>query len=545
MRLAVGSLLALVATSSLAAAQGTYPSASPTPTPTSTHPRLELSLDEAVKRALENNADIAIERFAPEGAAQSVREVEGGYDPFLAGGVTWSSNASRAGDRFAGVERVDTDQFGYNAAVSKLLATGGSVRLNFSSTRTSSNVATSTFNPSYRSDMSLSLTQPLLRNFFIDSTRQSLRIAKKNREISDVQFRQTVLNTTATVKALYYDLLYAIDNLQAQVKSRDLARKQLDENQIKVRVGTLAPLDVVAAEAEVASREEGVIVAEAAIRDAEDTLKQALFPANDPATWALEIVPTDRPSAEPTTVDADGAVTRALEGRTDMIAARKQLENADISVAFARNQTMPGVDLVASYGSNGLGGTGLQRDPVTGEIIATFPGGASDAFSQVFGRDFPSWSVGVNVSYPLRNRSAAAQSARVRIARDQAAANLRRLELQVVADVRSAVRAVETNSKRIETTRASRVLAERRLDAENKRFAAGMSTNYVVTQAQRDLALAEVAELRAIADYRKSLVAFERVQEAGGSGVSFVSTSARSTASTRASSTTSSTGSFQ
>ena len=155
-----------------------------------------------------------------------------------------------------------------------------------------------------------------------------------------------------------------------------------------------------------------------------------------------------------------------------------------------------------------------------GNLLPTpVPGGFGDAFSDVFGRDFPTWSIGVNVSYPLFNRAAKAQSARARITREQQEASLRRLEIRVTQEVRSAARAVDTNFKRVQSTRSARVLQERRLDAEEKRFAAGMSTNFLVTQSQRDLALAEVAELRAVADFRKSIVNFERVQEAGG-GVS-------------------------
>jgi HAE1 family hydrophobic/amphiphilic exporter-1 len=156
-----------------------------------------------------------------------------------------------------------------------------------------------------------------------------------------------------------------------------------------------------------------------------------------------------------------------------------------------------------------------------GNLLPTpIAGGFGDAVSDVFGRDFPTWSIGVNVSYPLFNRSAKAQAARARLSREQLEASLRRLEIQVTQEVRSAARAVETNFKRVQSTQAARVLQERRLDAEEKRFAAGMSTNFLVTQSQRDLAVAEVAELRAVADFRKSLVNFERVQEAGG-GVSF------------------------
>jgi outer membrane protein TolC len=490
--------------------------ATETPAPDN-RPVLELSLDEAVKRAMDNNLDIAVEKFNPELSAQSVRQIQGEYDPYLSSTITKGSQTDPPRNVFTGGEKVETDSALYNFGLFQSLKTGGTLTVDFDNNRSETNSVFSTFNPIFNSTFQAQLTQPLLRNFRIDGTRQQLRIAKKNREISDVQFRQTVTNTLAGVKQAYYNLLYAIENLEAQRRSLSLATKLLDENQIKVRVGTMAPLDVVSAESEVASREEGVIVAENLLAEAEDTLKQAIFPQNDAETWALRIVPTDRPSADPVPVDVNAALQRALANRTDMLTARKNLESADISVEYARNQTLPGVDFIAAYGTVGIGGTQL-RDAAGQELPLPVAGGFNDALSAVFNRDFPTWRVGVNLTYPLFNRQAGALSARARLSREQSAASIRRLEMTIAAEVRSAGRSVETDMKRVQSTRAARTLAARRLDAEEKKFAAGMSTNFLVTQAQRDLALAEVAEIRAIADYRNSLVNFERVQEAGFGG---------------------------
>ena len=243
-------------------------------------------------------------------------------------------------------------------------------------------------------------------------------------------------------------------------------------------------------------------------------------------------MPTDRPSADPVPVDVNAALQRALANRTDILTARKNLESADIYVEYAREpDACPGLDFVAAYGTTGIGGTQL-RDAAGQALPLPVAGGFNDALSAVFGRDFPTWRVGVNLTYPLFNRQAGAHSARAQhLARPERRA-VRRLEMPIAAEVRSAGRAVETNMKRVQSTRAARVLAAQRLDAEEKKFAAGMSTNFLVTQAQRDLALAEVAELRAIADYRKSLVNFERVQEAGfgGGGGTLTINSSSSTA---------------
>jgi outer membrane protein len=487
-------------------------------------PVLELSLEDAVKRALDNNLDIAVDRFNPTVGAEGVRQALGAYDPFLSGTLSTASQKSPATSAFSGGVKVTTDTQLWNFGVNQYLPTGGTFNITFNSNKTDTNSVFTTFNPTYTSFFSLNLTQPLLRNLKLDSAREGIRVAKKSREISDVQFRQTVINTVASTKQGYYDLIAAIDNLDAQQKSFDLAKKLLNENEIKVRVGTLAPLDVVSAQAEVASREEGVIRAEAAILDTEDALKRLIFPKNDPATWDLRIIPKDRPSAEPVRVDVATAIQNALEKRTDVVVARKNLEKADISVDFARSQVLPQVDLVASYGSTGVGGTQLNRQGLGGPIISTVPGGYVDAAGDAVGIANPTWSVRLNLTYPIMNRQAAAQSAQARLFKDQALISFQLLELQVAQQVRVAARAVETNSKRIATTRAARVLQEQRLDAEEKKFAAGMSTNFLVTQAQRDLADARVAEIQAIADYSKSVVELQRVQEAGVSGSGSVAT---------------------
>lgn len=494
----------------------TLPLAAPGAARGQDRPVLELSLEETVKRALESNVDIAVERYGPDSAAESVREVQGFYDPLFFSTVSRNSRTDPARNVFAGAQKVNTDTTTFDFGLSQAVKTGASLRLDFTNSKQDTNSIFTTFNPRFDSSLNLNLTQPLLKNLKIDQTRQQLRLAKKNREISDVQFRQIVINTLANVKAQYYNLVGAIDNLEVQKKSLSLAQKLLEENRIKVRVGTMAPLDIVQAEAEVAAREENVIVAQQLLFDTEDALKRSVFAKSSPEDWDLRIVPTDRPTAEPFALDVPAALKNALENRTDIVAARKSLESAGISAQFAKNQTLPALDLVAAYGTTGIGGTQIEREGLGGPIINTVPGGYGDAVSDVVGRDFPTWTLGVNLSYPILNRQAKASSTRARLAREQAEANLRKLELQIATEVRSAARAVETNLKRVAATRAARVLSERRLDAEEKKFAAGMSTTFLVTQAQRDLAQAQVNELSAIADYRKSVVSFERVQEAGG-----------------------------
>ena len=231
--------------------------------------------------------------------------------------------------------------------------------------------------------------------------------------------------------------------------------------------------------------------------------------------WRQELRPVDLPSLEPAPTDIEGAVRRGLERRTDLVSSRKNLQSSDISLRFFRNETLPEVDLVASYGSQGIGGTSIRRAGLgSGDILETIPGGYRDALRLLTNRDYPNWNLQVNVTYNVWGSAADAQYARARVQKNQSQARLRALELQVATEVTNAALSVQSNLKRVEAAVAARELAEKRLEAEQSKFEVGMSTNFFVVQAQRDLRDAQNSELRALADYRKSLVVFERAQEA-------------------------------
>ncbi len=506
------------------AAGAPAPTQDPTPAPTPSPvvvpsgPVLALTADEAVQRALENNADLAVEKFTPEGADLNISDAKSVYDPVVFSSLSTQSRTNKSTNTISGGAQVESDTLTYNFGASKAIQTGGAFRVDFNNNRQSTNSTISAFNPNFNSSFNVNFTQPLLRNRSIDQNRLNLKVTKRNKEITDLQFRSIVVSTLANVRKLYYDLIYAVENLSAQRKSLSLAQKFLNENQIKVNVGTLAPLDVVAAESEVATREEGVVIAENALAEAQDAIKRAILPRNDPEAWKTTIVATDRPTAQPVPVDADAAINTALAKRIDYQVLQKNMQNLEDQVSLAKQGRKPSLDLFANYGTVGTGGTQLIDLTNNQRLPTPITGGYGDAVSEVFGRDFPTWNVGVNFTYPIFNRVGRNAAARGELALEQYRSVIRRSELQIASEVRTASRSVETNFKRVATTQAARTLQQRRLDAEEKKFAAGMSTNFLVTQAQRDLALAEVAEIRAIADYNKSLVDFQRVQEAGLSG---------------------------
>jgi outer membrane protein TolC len=276
----------------------------------------------------------------------------------------------------------------------------------------------------------------------------------------------------------------------------------------------------------VASREEAVILAEASIGQSEDGLRTLIFDPATPDFWTMNLKPTDTAPFQLQAVDLAGATSRAIQERTDLIAARKRLDITDYNLKYFKNQTLPGLNLQFAYNSTGLGGTQLVRggDGFPPPVIGTLEKGYWDMMKDVLGAKFPTWQFALNVNYPIGNSIADASYARAKVEKRQTDISLRDLELQVAQQVRDSARTLLANSKRVDATKAARVLAERRLEAEEKKFAAGMSTSFEVFQAQRDLSQARSNELRAVLDYNKSQVDYETVQVApvSGGGVSQV-----------------------
>jgi outer membrane protein len=492
-----------------------------------TGPVRQLSIEEAVNLALQQNLGIQIERLNPELQDLNTAQILSNYVPrFGAGVFTQSQDQPPSSFLSGGETTVASDNFGFTTNLVKLFPWGTQASVAFDSGRQTTTNAFSSFNPTLTGNLDLVVTQPLLRNFKFDSVRQQLFASRKNREIADIDLRQTVALTTRTVKNTYWDYVYSINALKVARQTLDLAQESLRNTRSRVEIGTLAPIDVVQAESEVASREEAVILAEASIGQSEDQLRSLILDPKTPGFFDLRLEPTDVPELLVQEVDVTAAVGRALIDRTDLIATRKQLEVTDYNVKYFKNQTLPDLDARFDYNSTGLGGTQLIRDPdsplfpppVIGEETRSY----SDVLGNIFSSDFPTWRLSLNVSYPLGKSNADASLARTRIEKSQSETSLRQLELNVATQVRDSGRQLVANSKRVEATRAARVLAERRLEAEEKKFAAGMSTSFEVFQAQRDLAQARSTALRAVLDYAQSQVDFDTVQIAPiGGGANF------------------------
>jgi outer membrane protein TolC len=504
----------------LGAPAGAQPAA-PMQAPTPAGPVRQLTIDEAVRLALEHNLALRVERINPEIQQQNVLQAQTAWAPTLTGNMFYNNTDTPPDSLFSGTNQtLKTDNFTGSGGVSQLLPWGANWSATLDGRRTTSNSIFNDFNPTLRANLNLGYTQPLLRNREIDSSRQQLIISARNREISDVTLRGTVTSTIRDVKNAYWDLKYTIANLEVQKQSLDLARQTLKDNRTRVEVGTMAPIDIVEAEAEVARNEENVIVAEANIKTAEDSLRTLIFDPATPQYWSLRIDPIDPPAVQPSSIDVEAAVTNALQQRTDLQQAKKSLENVESNLKFYKNQTLPQVNLELDFTTTGLGGTQFEREPgfPPGPVIAEISRGFGSVLGDVFTADYPGWQVGVAVSYPLGRSAAETSYARSLLELNQGKLQIQNLELQVGSQVRNVGRQVNTNAQRVQATRASRVLAERRLEAEQKKFGVGTSTSFLVFQAQRDLATARANELRALLDYNQSLTDFEAIQLTAISG---------------------------
>jgi outer membrane protein TolC len=487
-------------------------------------PVRRLTADEAVLMALEQNINLQVDRIDPQVSDLAISVARSTWTPAFFSNVRTQSQTNPPTDIFGGAATVTNENLTSQAGIQQLLPWGGASYSAFwNSGRFTTNNIFSSFNPQLNSTVGFNFTQPMMRNFKIDGTRQQVMISKKNREISDVQLQQSIAATTRNVKNAYWDLVYAINNLDVQQQSLQLAQQSYRDNRARVEIGTMAPLDIVQAEAEVAQREEAVIVAQAAIRRQEDALRAMISnPGDQPDFWNIRIEPADLPSFQPIAVDVEAAVRNALSNRTDLTAARKQLENNDVTIRYFRNQSLPDVNALVNYSAIGLAGTQRQLTPTfppieTGRTQRGFGGALGD----IFASDYPTWSLQLVVNYPIGSSTSEANLARARLQDSQARKQLQATELNVTTQIRDLARTVQTNAQRVESTKAARALAEKRLEAEQKKFTAGMTSSFFVTQAQRDLSDAKNRELRAIIDYLKSVIDFETAQQAplsGGSG---------------------------
>jgi len=466
-------------------------------------PELRLSLREAVTVALQHNINLEVSRLSLAGSQQGFLAASGIFDPVVRLDFNESSSTTRATNQLIGADVNVAKRRQLNLGLTQLLPPGTTLSVAWNNARSETNSQFYFINPAYDSSLGFTVTQPLLRGFGSDVNRTSIEVARREHAISRLEFERLVINIVQSVENAYWDLVYARENLKVARTSLALAQDLLDQTRTRVRIGTSAPIDIVQSEATVAAREQGIIIAENLVEAAADNLK-FLMGFENPDDWRSVIEPVDTLEVGVQPVDVEEAIRLALAERLEV---KQRLLAEDINrlaVVAAHNATRPRLDLVASYGLTGA--TGTFRDPQTGRVISQ---GWGDALEQIVDRDYDRWAAGVQFSLPLGNTEAKATLAQRRFALAQARQQLAALRQSIVAEVRAAVRNLEAGAKSIAAAAKARELAERNLDAEQKKFANGMSTNYQVLKIQEDLAAARASELQALVLYKKNQVALK------------------------------------
>ena len=484
-------------------------------------PVVALSLDDAVKFALDRNLDIAVQRLNPEINDIAYASIKSVYHPTVTSLLSTQSTTNASTTTVSGGTAGAPIVVGvthYNGGLAQSIPWGGgsaSVQLN--NTKNTTTSLNTLFNPTYQPNWSGSYVQPLFRNFVIDSTRRQLQVTKINRDISDLQLRATITNTLSNVRNAYWDYVYAVQSVDVAAQSVALASQLVKDNQTRVEVGTMAPIDVVQAQSQAATQQQLLVTAQGAMRTAELALKRLIVGGTQDQNWNVRLDPTDRPDFRAQPIDIEAAVRRALAERTDLEIAKKNITANDVTLKYLVDQMRPQADLTATYGLAGLGGSQYVFDNTAGVVnrtpISSIPGGYTDALSSLFHTNYPRWTVALNLSYPLGVSSQEASVARARVQQNQVVAQTRQIELQVATDVTNAAINVQSGIERVQASQAARELAQKTLEAEQSKFEVGMSTNYNVILIQRDLATAQINELQSILNYRKALVELERLQQ--------------------------------
>ncbi len=478
---------------------------------------VEMTLEEAIARALELNLDIQAARLNPEIQENSLFSAQAAFAPTLSFTVGQNNASQQSTSQLDGGLRTSTDRLTFNTSVSKPVPWyGGRLSANFNNSRTETNNSFSTLNPSFRSSLSFSYTQPLLSGFKIDNQRNALRTQEIQLEITDVQLQGQVENLTNQVRSSYWSLRSAIENIEIQRRSLALAQELLAQNQIRVELGTMAELQVVQAESQVASAEQSLLNAEVQWRNTELSFKRLLLGGADDPLLFQTINPISLPEMEEVTVDIQAAIERALLQRTDIRQQRQQREISELNLEVTQDNVKPSLDLSASYSVSGVGGDLYQRDQLGGDPVLIGPGGYQDALQAIADRDTPTWNLSLNFSYPIGNQGAKASLERARLQMRQTELDLKNQELVIVTQVTDAGLNVTDTYLQWQAAQRSREVAERSAEIEQTRFNNGASTNYEVTQAQDDLRAARLSELRAVLNYVNAIAEFERVQKVGG-----------------------------
>lgn len=474
--------------------------------------QLPLTLEEAIQMALENNNDIDASRNDVQIAEFNLKAVRGVYDPQITGESYFESATTPTSSTIGGGTTngsVTQRRFFGSAGVSGLSPwQGGSYSALFTSSRLRTSNTFATLNPQFPSALTFTYSQPLFRGRRFDINRRNIEIAKKNLSLSDVQFRQKAIDVITQVEQAYWDLAFALRNLQVNIDAVKQARLQLESNQRLVEKGVLAPIEIVAANAQITNLEQNVFIAQEGVTRAENTLKTLMLPDRSSRDWARPITPVSEVNLETPRVALDLATADALKNRPEIAQLDNAAEINQINQRFYRDDIKPGINLVGSYTSQGLAGnpTGASNNLVAPNLV----GGYFNSVGNLLAQDYPTYRVGVTINLPWKNTEARANLGRTLVEETRLGNQRAQTEQVIEAEVRNAVQALRSAEARLNSAISSRKSAELLYESEQRQFRAGTTTLYLVYQRQNELVVARGRELQAQTDLNKAISEFRR-----------------------------------
>jgi len=476
---------------------------------------LVLSMDDAIRKALDNGNDIEVARDDVRVAEQRLRGLYGVYDPVFSITPTFDRQITPVTSVFAGGSTsgtVSTTTFTFSPTISKLFQTGGgSYELQFNNTRTSTSDTFSTLNPYYTTNLTLLYTQPLLRNRSIDASRHAIRVQKKALSQTDSDFRLRIIQIIAQVQTAYWNLVFALRDQQNQLESLNVSRQNLQNIETQIAAGAKAPLDRAQALTDISTREAALLVATQSVSTAENSLKQLMLLDPTSPEWAAQITATDAPVLDLSPVDLKSALEEAHKNRPELERLNFQKDINSIDLQYYRSQVKPEITLTGALTTTGLAGTTAPCSFAPCPAIpVNYKGGYGQDLSNLFNFKTREISVGVSISLPLHNRTAAANLAAAQIQREQLGASYRSQDQAIEMDVRNAAQSVATAQKRVVALRLARDSAEQQLAGEQMLYDVGSSTTFLLLQRQNELTAARTNELQAETDYSKALADLQR-----------------------------------
>lgn len=500
---------------------------------------LRLTVSDAIRMALEHNREIELERVSVQQAGSDLLSARGGYDPVFSFGASFTRQVNPVTNALGGGNgKITTETFSQDLQVRGLLSSGATYNLFASNQRVDTDNFFANLNPLISTQLGAELRQPLLRNRSVDSLRRRIVVTSKNLDLSDLQFRQRVIDVVTRVQRAYWDLVYARRNVEIAEESLGLARTQLERAKRLVEAGSQAAVDLVQVEAQLRVREESLLVALEGVTVAENSLKLQILPERGAPEWGQPVIPVDMPQTSEIVWDLEALVKSALEYRPELKQLELKREIADEDIRFLSNQTRPQLDLVVAYTLSGAAGDLVNRPnpftsqnqllygrineisgllnlspiplPQPGSIPGFLQGGIGQSLSNLFQNRFNTLRIGLQFEIPYRNRNIQGQLGRARYERRRSLAQRQYQEEAIEAEVRNALQAVRTSQQRIRATEAAVLAAERQLESEQRRYEAGLSTNFLVLTRQQELAEAKGRNLRAQTDYDKALTELQR-----------------------------------